>query len=435
MSWDFSTDDDFRAKLDWMTSFVRDEIEPLDLLWGDQLYRPVTGRLADLVDGLKDRVREQGLWACHLTPELGGHGYGQVRLALMNEIIGRSPWAPIIFGCQAPDTGNAEIISKFGTPEQKAKYLEPLLSGEMFSCYSMTEPQGGSDPKTFTTHAERDGDGWVLNGTKFFSSHARHAEFLVVMAVTNPDVSAYKGMSMFLVPTSTPGVTIVRDIGTKGEPLGEGMHTLIEYRDVRLPADGLLGEEGEAFLIAQTRLSGGRVHHAMRTVGMAQRAHDMMCERALSRSTQGELLATKQLVQSYIADSYLDIQQMRLLVMHTAWLIDQKPPGGVRKEIAAIKVLTPRVLHDVVSRSMQVHGALGVSNEMPLMAMFMRSATMAVVDGPTEVHKITVARQELRSHEATENLWPSEHVPARVEAARLKYAAYDPPAVAHPSFV
>jgi acyl-CoA dehydrogenase len=433
--WDFSTDEEFQAKLDWMAGFVREEVEPLDLLWGDHLYRPLSGRLADLVNGLKERVRKQDLWACHLTPELGGRGYGQVRLALMNEIIGRSPWAPIIFGCQAPDTGNAEIIAKFGTAEQKHRYLQPLLAGDMFSCYSMTEPQGGSDPKTFTTRAVRDGDEWVLNGTKFFSSHARSAEFLIVMAVTNPEVSAYQGMSMFLVPSSTPGVRIVRDIGTKGEPLGHGMHTLVEYHDVRLPASGLLGNEGEAFLIAQTRLSGGRVHHAMRTVGMAQRAYDMMCERALSRSTQGEMLGDKQLVQSYIADSYLDIQQMRLMVMHTAWLIDQKSAGGVRKEIAAIKVLTPRVLHDVVSRAMQVHGALGVSNEMPLMAMFMRSATMAVVDGPTEVHKITVARQELRGYQGTDGLWPTEHVPARVEQARRKYADYDPPEVAHPSFV
>ena len=193
----------------------------------------------------------------------------------------------MIFGCQAPDTGNAEIIAHYGTPEQKEQYLQPLLEGELFSCYSMTEPHAGADPTLFKTRATKDGDEWVIQGWKFFSSNAKTAAFLIVMAVTDPDVSAYQGMSMFLVPTDTPGVNIVRDVGLGGEPLGEGSHALIHYDDVRVPADALLGGEGQAFAIAQTRLGGGRIHHAMRTIGMASKALDAMCERALSREVAG----------------------------------------------------------------------------------------------------------------------------------------------------
>ncbi|MGH9029302.1 MAG: acyl-CoA dehydrogenase family protein, partial [Acidimicrobiales bacterium] len=219
MAWDFSTDPEFQEKLDWMDEFVRDEVEPLDLLWGGRAFHPLDDRLRKIVDPLKSEVRRRGLWACHLGPELGGAGYGQVKLSLMNEILGRSSWAPVIFGTQAPDTGNAEIIAHYGTEEQKQRYLKPLLDGEIFSSYSMTEPQGGSDPTRFVTRAWRDGDEWVIDGWKFFSSNARTSSFLIVMAVTNPDVSAYKGMSMFLVPTDTPGVNIVRNIGLMGESL------------------------------------------------------------------------------------------------------------------------------------------------------------------------------------------------------------------------
>ena len=278
MAWDFTTEPDFAAKLEWMDSFVSEEVEPLDLVWGDRTFHPLDDTLRKVVDPLKQQVREQGLWACHLGPELGGTGYGQVKLALMNEILGRSRWGPIVFGCQAPDTGNAEIIAHYGTDEQKERYLRPLLEGELFSSYSMTEPQGGSDPTQFTTRARRDGDEWVLDGWKFFSSNARTSSFLIVMAVTDPDVSAYQGMSMFLVPTDTPGVIIERNIGLMGEGRShEGMHALIHYDGVRLGQDALLGGEGKAFAIAQTRLGGGRVHHAMRTVGMCQTSagHDV----------------------------------------------------------------------------------------------------------------------------------------------------------------
>src|SRR6478672_4766854 len=425
MSWDFETDPEYRKVLDWADEFVREEIEPLDLAFPDLQFTPPDDKLRKVIDPLKDEVRRRGLWATHLGSELGGQGYGQLKLALLNEILGRSQWAPIIFGCQAPDTGNAEIIAHYGTGEQKERYLRPLLDGELFSSYSMTEPHAGADPTLFTTQAVKDGDEWVINGWKYFSSNAKTASFLIVMVVTNPDVSPYKGMSMFLVPTDTPGVNIVRNVGLFGEPLNEGSHALIHYDDVRVPETALLGGEGQAFVIAQTRLGGGRIHHAMRTIGLAQKAIDMMCERVLSRETQGSLLADKQFVQGYIADSYAQLTQFRLMVLYTAWSIDKyKDYRKVRKDIATVKVVMPTVLHDIAWRAMQVHGALGVSNEMPFAGLIMGAASMGLADGPTEVHKVTVARQLLREYKATDDLWPTEHLPKKLAAAKAKYAEY-----------
>ncbi|WP_416957743.1 acyl-CoA dehydrogenase family protein [Streptomyces sp. Agncl-13] len=419
MAWDFSTEPEFEEKLEWIRRFRSERVEPLDLLHPDRAYHPLDDELGPIVRALKQQVRDEGLWAPHLGPELGGRGFGQVKLALINEILGQSSWAPVIFGTAAPDTGNAEIIARYGTDEQKERYLRPLLEGECFSCFSMTEPQAGADPTMFTTRAERDGDDWVITGRKFFSSNARTSKFVIVMAVTNPDVSPYKGMSMFLVPSDTPGVRIERHLGIMGEATDEGMHALIAYDGVRVPADALLGGEGQAFAIAQTRLGGGRVHHAMRVVGQSQKALDMMAERALSRETQGERLADKQLVRADLADSYAQLAQFRLFVLYTAWQIDKyQDYKRVRKDIAAIKFLTPKVLHDVVYRSMHLHGALGVSNEMPFSDMWNGAAVMAVVDGPTEVHKITVARDVLRGYEAAPGLWPTQHLPTRREWAR-----------------
>ena len=421
--WDFETEPEFQAQLDWITEFVREEVEPLDVLYSGLEFTPLSDELRPIVDPLKQRVRDQGLWACHLGPDLGGAGYGQLKLSLINEILGRSNWAPIVFGCQAPDTGNAEIIAHYGTEEQKARYLTPLLNGEIFSCYSMTEPQAGADPTLFTTRAERDGEEWVINGWKFFSSNARTASFLIVMVVTDPEVSAYQGMSMFLVPTDTPGVDIVRNLGLGDESPEEGSHALIHYNDVRVPLDALLGGEGQAFAIAQTRLGGGRIHHAMRTIGMCNRAFDMMCERALSREVSGGLLAEKQFVQGFIADSYAQIQQFRLLVLNTAWKIDKyQDYRRARKDIAAVKILMPGVIQDVVLRSIQVHGALGVSNELPLARMLLAGPVLGLADGPTEVHKVTVARQVLREHKPSDDLWPTQHLPKRVAAAQAKFA-------------
>jgi acyl-CoA dehydrogenase len=433
MAWDFETDPEYQQKLDWARTFVREEVEPLDMVFGGDLpFTAPSDTIRKIIDPLKQQVRMRGLWATHLEPELGGQGHGALKLSLLNEILGRSSWAPIIFGCQAPDTGNAEIIAKYGTEAQKERYLKPLLDGEVFSSYSMTEPEGGSDPTQFKCRAvkvkgegEAGGDEWVINGYKFFSSNAKTAAFVIVMVVTDPDAPRGQGMSMFLVPTDTPGVNIERNVGLAGDKLGHGSHALIHYEGIRVPADALLGGEGQAFVIAQTRLGGGRIHHAMRTIGQAQKALDMMCERALSRYTSGSKLSDKQFVQGYIADSYAQLLQFRLMVLYTAWEIDKyNDYKKVRKDIAAVKITMPGVLHDIASRALQVHGALGASNEMPFAQMVHGSFVMGLADGPTEVHKVTVAKQVLRDHKPADGLWPSEHLPARLAAARQKYAAY-----------
>jgi len=418
MSWDFTVEPEFQELLDWATEFVEDKVYKLDVLWPHDTYRPLTDEQRKVIGPLKQQVRDRGLWACHLGPDLGGKGYGQLKLAMLNEILGKSIWGPRIFGTQAPDTGNAEIIAHYGTPEQKRAYLEPLLEGDIVSTFSMTEPQGGADPGVFTTRAERDGAQWVINGQKFFSSNARWASFLIVMAVTNPDAPVNKRMSMFLVPADTPGIVIERNFTHFGEPESDGSHGLVTYENVRVPETALLGAEGDAFGVAQTRLGGGRVHHAMRSIGGAQRCLDMMAERALSRSTKGELLGSKQAVQAMLADSYLEIQQFRLFVMYTAWQIDRyQDYQRVRKDIAAIKVQTPRVLESVARRAIQIHGALGTTGEMPLMRFLSGGIMLALADGPTEVHQGTVARQLLREYKPAEGLWPSEFIPAvRAEA-------------------
>ena len=422
MSWDFETDPEYQQKLDWADRFVREEVEPLDYVFPHEQFVPLDERKRKVIDPLKEEVRRQGLWATHLGPELGGQGFGQLKLALLNEVLGRSSWAPIVFGCQAPDTGNAEIIAHYGTPEQKDRYLKPLLEGEMFSCYSMTEPHGGADPTQFKTQAVKDGGEWVINGWKYFSSNAKTASFFIVMAVSNPDVSPYKGMSMFLLPSDTPGINIERNVGLYGEPLNEGSHALVHYEDVRVPEEALLGGEGQAFVIAQTRLGGGRIHHAMRTIGMAQKALDMMCERALSRETAGSILADKQFVQGYIADSYAQLLQFRLFVLYTAWEIDKyNDYKRVRKDISAVKVVMPTVLHDIAWRAMQVHGALGTTNEMPFFGMIHGAGVMGLADGPTEVHKMTVARQLLRDYRPSEGMWPTQWIPGKIDAAREKF--------------
>jgi acyl-CoA dehydrogenase len=422
MAWDFETDTEYQELLDWADAFVREEVEPMDLVFDDPYDKSDKQAMA-VIKPLQEKVKAKGLWACHLGPELGGKGYGQVKLALLNEILGCSRWAPSVFGCQAPDSGNAEILAHYGTDEQKGRYLQPLLDGEISSCYSMTEPHAGADPTLFTTRATKDGDEWVIDGEKWFSSNARFASFFIVMAVTNPDVSAYKGMSMFIVPAETPGVEIIRNVGIGGERAGEGTHAYIRYRGARVPADHLLGDEGGAFVIAQTRLGGGRIHHAMRTIAQVREAFDMMCERAVSRNTRTGTLASLQMTQERIADSWIEIEQFRLLVLRTAWLIDKyQDYKRVRKDIAAVKVAMPKVLHDVAQRAMHLHGALGVSNEMPFGAMMTGAEALSIADGPTEVHKVTLATQLLKDYKPVDGLWPSGHLPTRAEAARARFA-------------
>ena len=289
MAWDFSTEPEYAEQLEWAEAFVREECEPLDLVIKEShdLNDPVRQAL---IPPRQKIVKERGLWATHLGPHLGGPGYGQVKLALLNEILGRSECAPIVFGSHAPDSGNSEILAHYGTPALKERYLEPLLDNRIISCFSMTEPQGGSDPKVFTTTAVQDGDEWVINGEKWFSSFASSASFLIVMAVTDPDAAPYERHSMFVVPGETPGINVLRDVGLGYQPLGGGREGYVRYEDVRVPADHMLGPRGGAFVVAQTRLGGGRIHHAMRTVGLVRRIFDMLCERAVSRYTQGEVL-------------------------------------------------------------------------------------------------------------------------------------------------
>jgi acyl-CoA dehydrogenase len=425
--WDFSTDPEFQQKLDWMEKFVREECQPLDLLFprpGDP-YDVKNEASRAILKPLQEKVREQGLWACHLGPELGGQGYGQIKLALMNEILGRSYWAPTVFGTAAPDTGNAEILAMFGTDAQKERYLQPLLDGEIVSSFSMTEPHAGADPKEFTTRAWLDGDEWVIEGDKWFSSNARFAEFLLVLAVTAPEAPAHQRMSMFIVPSETPGVEILQNVGTSGEreELEEGTHAYIRYHQVRVPADHILGGPGEGFKVAQARLGGGRVHHAMRTVGKCKRALDMMCERAISRRTQGKLLAEHQFVQGFIADSVIQLEQFRMLVMRTAWIIDNQPHGAARRHIAMCKVAMAQVQHDIIQRALHLYGSWGTTAETPLGAWWSTVPHLALADGPTEVHKVSVSKLTLKDYTPVEGLYPTEHNPTNLTAALAKHAA------------
>jgi acyl-CoA dehydrogenase len=421
---DFSVEPEFQEQLDWMRTFVDEEATALDLAFAgeDAIYDKTHPVHAEVIRPLQEKVKSRGLWACHLDPELGGLGFGQTKLALMNEILGRSGWAPSLFGCQAPDSGNAEILAHYGSDAQKEEYLAPLLDGLITSCYSMTEPQGGADPQVFECRATRDGDDWVIEGEKWYSSSMRYASFAIVMAVTNPDVPIYQGASMFLVPTDTPGLEIIRHVGMGYEPIGTGNHAYVRYDKVRVPKESLLGGEGQAFVIAQTRLGGGRLHHAMRTVGAVQRLLDMMCERALSRETQGERLSRKESVQDMIASTWVELLQFRLQVLHASWVVDQVGGNAARREIAGVKVATPKVFHEAARRAVHLHGALGTSNEMPIANMLLTSIVLGIADGPTEVHKSTIARAVLKDSEPTTTGWPSEHLPARREAARARYA-------------
>jgi acyl-CoA dehydrogenase len=428
MSWNFATDPEFQGTLDWMDQFIRSEIEPLDLVFdapGDP-FDPKSPAQAAMAP-LRQIVKDKKLWACHLSPELGGGGYGQVKLALMNELLGRSRFAPSVFGTQAPDTGNAEILAKFGTADQKARYLQPLLDGTIASCFSMTEPQAGADPGEFRCAARDDGDYWIVDGEKWFSSHASFSAFLIVMAITEPDRPIHEGSSLIIVEQGTPGMELVRNVAVGArEPAGGGVHGYMRFTDCRVPKSNLLGERGKGFLVAQTRLGGGRIHHAMRTVGILNKAMDMMCERVLSRRTKGQSLSEKQLAQDKIAESYTQILQFRLHVLYAAWLIDRD--GGytpaVRREIAAVKAAMPGVLRDVVYRALHLHGSLGMTNEMPLMEMWQYAPEMGIVDGPSEVHKIAVAKSVLKDHKPAPGLFPTAHIPPRREAARRKFARY-----------
>ncbi|SFQ55587.1 acyl-CoA dehydrogenase family protein [Amycolatopsis rubida] len=422
MSWSFETPAEFREELGWVEQFVRDEVEPLDhvIAHAWDVRDPVRNAA---VKPLQERVRERKLWACHLGPELGGQGYGQVQLALLNEILGRTHSGPVVFGCQAPDSGNSEILAHYGTAELKHRYLEPLLAGEIVSAYSMTEPRGGSDPTGFATRAVLDGDEWVIDGEKWFSSHANFASFQIVLAVTDPDAAPHRRTSMFVVPSDTPGVEIVRNVAVWGHREEQACHSYVRYHSVRVPRGHLLGERGAGFAVAQTRLGGGRIHHAMRTVGLVRASLDMMLERAVSRQTRGGRLGDLQLVQEMIADSWIQLQQFRLLVLQTAWKIDRcNDYRKVVADISAVKAAMPKVLLDVAGRAIQVHGSLGISTEMPFGRWVMESFHMGLADGATELHKVQVAKQLMRDVRENTGLFPRGHLPTLADAARSKHS-------------
>jgi len=411
-----------------MNSFVREECEMVDLLFprASDMYDVKNSNARKIVRPLQQQVKDQELWACHLGPNLGGPGYGQVKLALMNEILGRSSWAPTIFGTQAPDTGNAEILAMFGTEEQKEKYLKPLMDGDIVSCFSMTEPQAGADPLEFECKAWQEGNEWVIDGYKWFSSNARYAEFLIVMAVTNPDNAPHERMSMFLVDAKTPGIEIIRNTKIMSDSpeneIDDGIHAFMKYNQVRVPLDAMLGEQGGAFKVAQARLGGGRIHHCMRTVGLLQRALDMMVERAVSRQTKGKLLSQHQFVQGMIADTAVDIEQFRLLILKAAWIIDNEPHGAARTHIGMCKIQLGKVFYEVAKRAVHLHGSLGVSLETPLAKMWAGAPTLAVADGPTEVHQVQVAKALLKNATPAPGFFPTDHNLTRLEQAKKKFA-------------
>lgn len=424
MAWDFETEPEFQEQLDWTRAFLDEHILPLETIE----LEVTDEQWAALTAPLKQQVKDRGLWACHLDPELGGQGFGQVKLGLMHEILGRSSIAPAIFGNNAPDSGNAELLAIGGNEEQKKRWMEPLLAGELRSGFSMTEPDtAGSDPTLLETSAVRDGDTWVINGHKWFTSGGSGADFLIAMVVTNPDVHPYQGSSMIVVPTDTPGLEIVRDVPNMHHPYPGQFarhpmgHSEVIYRDVRVPAENLIGNPGDGFVLAQKRLGPGRIHHAMRWIGQSQRALDMMCERALSRFAHGSLLAEKQMVQDFIAETRIDIASARLLCLHAAWHMDKHGSSASRTEIAMIKVYGTKMLYNAIDRSIQVHGALGYSADMPLEEMYRNARASRLVDGADEVHKVSIARRTLKEYSAVDG-HPTEHIPTRRTAALERFS-------------
>jgi acyl-CoA dehydrogenase len=375
-------------------SFMEEHVYP-----NEQAFAREDDAADALVRELRQAAKDAGLWAPHLPPEAGGSGSGFIEYAYLNEEIGRSTYAQLIFGCQAPDAGNAEILHMFGTDEQKGRWLEPLVSGAMRSFFGMTEPEvSGSDPTGLRGRAVLDGDEWVINAHKWFSSGADGAGFGIVMVVTDPEAAPHERASMIIVPTDTPGYELVRRIPVMGhEGRGWGTHCETRFTDVRVPQENVLGGAGNGFLLAQKRLGPGRIHHVMRWLGQMQRAFDLMCSYSLGRKTFGEPLADKQTIQNWIAESAAEIQACRLMTMQAAQRIDEGDEARV--EISLIKFYAARVLGDVIDRALQVHGGLGMTEDTPLASMWRAARAGRIYDGPDEVHKMVVARRILRAYE------------------------------------
>ena len=360
---------------------------------GDPNFQP------PVIEELKADARARGLWNLfHPHPEWGP-GLKNAEYAPLAEVMGRSPHlAPEAMNCAAPDTGNAEVLTLFGTEEHKERWLRPLLDGEIRSTFAMTEPAvASSDATNIETRIERDGDEYVINGRKWWASNALHrnCKLLIVMGKTDPDGPPHRQQSMLVVPIGTPGVTIVRGLPVFGYWDREG-HAEVLLEDVRVPASALLAGEGEGFMISQARLGPGRIHHCMRSIGMAERALDLLCQRALQRTTFGKPVAENANIQDWIAESRIELEMVRLLTMKAAWLMDTVGNRHARVEIAAIKVAAPQVALKVIDRSIQVHGGGGVSNDFPLAYFYAAQRTLRLADGPDEVHKRTIAQRELR---------------------------------------
>jgi acyl-CoA dehydrogenase len=395
---DFDVSEEMSVRLAMIREFMDREVIPLEgeLLHGD----PDT--LADAVAAAQRKVKQMGLWAPNHPIEVGGLGLSMVDHGLFAEAVGRSPLGMNVFGTQAPDAGNVEILHKYGTPEQQDRWLRPLVDGEIRSCFSMTEPEtAGSNPLLLETTAVSDGDDYVINGQKWFTSSADGAAFAIVMAVTNPDAPPHRRASMIIVPTDTPGFELVRNVSVMGHAgSGHASHGEVSYQSCRVPRANLLGPEGAGFVIAQDRLGPGRIHHCMRWLGIAGRAFEMMCQRANRRTidADGGTLADRQVIQHWVAELDAEIRGARLLTLHAAWSIDRYGAKAARDEISAIKFQVANTMLKAVDTAIQVHGALGVTDDTVLAYWYRHERAARIYDGADEVHKSSLGRRILRRH-------------------------------------
>jgi len=395
---DFQISEKMQVILEMMNEFVDKELIPLE---AEFLNREFVDLLPVLAEK-RSMVRQMELWAPNHPRELGGMGLDLVEHGLVSEVLGRTPIGHYVFNCQAPDAGNIEILHKHGTESQQGQYLRPLVDGRIRSCFSMTEvDMPGSNPTMLETTAVKDGDDYVINGQKWYTTSADGAAFAIVMAVTNPDASPYMQASMIIVPTDTPGFNLVRNIPVMGHRGTDyASHGEILYQNCRVPQANLLGPEGHGFVIAQERLGPGRIHHCMRWIGIAQRAFDLMCRRANTRkmSPDGKTLGSKQIVKAWIAESAAEIQASRLMTLHAAWKIEKAGAKAARHEISFIKFVVANTLQRVVDRALQVHGGLGMTDDTVLAYFFRHERAARIYDGADEVHKMSVARHILRAH-------------------------------------
>ena len=382
-----------------LLEFMDERVYPAEPVWQEQIESSGNPHFhAPVIGELKAEARSRGLWNLFLPDAEYGAGLTNAEYAPLAEIMGRSRIASEACNCSAPDTGNMEVLHQFGSDEQKARWLEPLLAGEIRSAFAMTEPDvASSDATNIELRIERDGDEYVLGGRKWWTSNAYHpnCRILIVMGKTNPDAPTYQQQSMILVPLDTPGVEVVRNLTVFGYTDHEG-HAEVRFSDVRVPAEAIIGGEGMGFMIAQARLGPGRIHHCMRAIGAAERALEMLCDRADQRETFGRPVSHNANIRDWIAESRIELEMARLLVLKTAWLMDTVGNQRARIEIAAIKVAIPQIALKVVDRAIQVHGGGGVSGDFPLAYMYALLRTLRLADGPDEVHKLSVARQELR---------------------------------------